>query len=260
MDDQASRARSTRAYEEHPDYKIRFEPSPRRVRVVFNGAVVADSSRAMLMHETKHLPVYYFPLDDIRQDVIARTDHRSHCPFKGDAVYWTVTVGERAAENALWAYPDPFREAPDLRGYAAFYWDKMGAWFEEDEEIFGHARDPYHRVDAIPSRRLVEVVLDGQTVASSRDAVFVFETGIRTRYYLPRSAVRPELLIPSDTKTRCPYKGLAFYYSVRLGDRTLRDLVWYYPEPLAACEPIRDRLCFYDEKVDAVRVASVRDF
>ena len=255
MDDLPARAQSTRAYQEKPDYKVGFEPTARRIRVVFNGVVVADTTRAMLMLETRHRPVYYLPLDDIRADVIARTDHHSHCPFKGNAVYWTVTVGDRIAENALWAYPDPYREAPDLRGYAAFYWDRVGAWFEEDEEIFGHPRDPHHRVDPIASRRKVEVVVAGETVATSDDNVFLFETGFRTRYYLPRGAVRRDVLVPSDTKTRCPYKGVASYYSVRLGEQLFRDLIWYYPEPIPACAAIADRLCFYDEKVERLTVA-----
>jgi uncharacterized protein (DUF427 family) len=255
MNDQPARTRSTQAYQDHPDYQVRLEPTARRIRVVFNGVVIADTTRAMLMLETRHLPVYYLPLDDIRRDVLAPTAHHTHCPFKGEAAYWTVTVGDRVAENALWAYPDPYREAPDLRGYGAFYWDRVGAWFEEDEEIFGHPRDPYHRVDAIASRRKVEVTVAGETVASSDDNVFVFETGLRRRHYLPRVAVRPDILIPSDTKTRCPYKGVASYYSVRLGERVFPDLVWYYPEPLAACAAIADRLCFYDEKVERIAVA-----
>jgi uncharacterized protein (DUF427 family) len=131
----------------------------------------------------------------------------------------------------------------------------VGAWFEEDEEIFGHPRDPRHRVDAVRSRRRVEVVVAGETVAISDDSVFVFETGIRTRFYLPRATVRPGILLPSDTKTYCPYKGRASYHAVRVGDAVLRDLVWFYPEPLAACAAIRDLVCFYDEKVDAIRVA-----
>lgn len=252
MSDDSARSRSTTAYRDRPDYQIRFEPTARRIRVAFNGEIVADTRRAMLMLETRHLPVYYLPLDDIRADVLTPTDHHTHCPFKGDARYWTVTVGERTAENALWAYPDPFREAPDLRGHAAFYWDRMGAWFEEDEPLFGHPRDPYHRVDAIRSRRRVEIVVAGETVAVSDDSVFVFETGLRTRYYMPRSAVRARLL-PSDTKTWCPYKGQASYHALAVGGTTLRDLVWFYPVP--ACAAIRDLVCFYDEKVDAVRVA-----
>ncbi len=95
----------------------------------------------------------------------------------------------------------------------------------------------------------------GETVAASDDTVFLFETGIRTRYYLPRHAVRRDMLVPSDTKTRCPYKGLASYYSVRLGEQTFRDLIWCYPEPTPACAAIADRLCFYDEKVERVTVA-----
>ncbi len=255
MDDQPGRSRSTTAYQEKPDYKVVLEPSARRVRVAFNGEIVADTTRAMLMLETRHRPVYYFPRDDIRQDVLTPTDHHTHCPFKGEASYWNVTVGDRSAENALWAYPDPYREAPDLGGYAAFYWDCMGAWFEEDEEIFGHPRDPHHRVDTIASRRAVEIVVAGETVASSRDSVFVFETGLRTRYYLPRSAVRPGILLPSDTKTICPYKGRASYHAVRVGGQTYRDLVWYYPQPTAACAAIADLVCFYDEKVERVSVA-----
>ncbi len=247
------RDRSTPAYQQHPGYKVGFEPTRRRIRVAFNGEIIADTTRAMLMLETRHLPVYYLPLDDIRADVLTPTDHRTHCPFKGDASYWTVTVGERVAENALWAYRDPFREAPDLRGYAAFYWDRVGAWFEEDEQVFGHPRDPHHRVDCIRSRRRVEVVIAGQVVAASDDSVFVFETGLRTRYYMPRSAVTVPLL-PSDTKTHCPYKGYASYHALRVGDATLRDHVWFYPEPLPACDAIRDLVCFYEEKIDAIRV------
>ena len=254
MDDQPARSRSTTAYRDKPDYKVVLEPSPRRIRVAFNGEIIADTTRAMLMLETRHLQVYYLPLEDIRQDVLTRTGHHTHCPFKGEASYWTVTVGDRTAENALWAYLDPYREAPDLAGYGALYWDRVGAWFEEDEEIIGHPRDPHHRVDVIRSRRLVEIVVAGETVASSRDSVFVFETGLRTRYYLPRSAVRPGILLPSDTKTICPYKGRAAYHSVRVGDQTFRDLVWFYPQPTAACAAIADLVCFYDEKVERVSV------
>src|SRR5262249_10156075 len=101
MDDQPNRALSTQAYQERPDYKVELEPTARRIRVAFNGVVIADTTRAMLMRESRHRPVYYLPLADIRPDVIAPTDHQTHCPFKGHAAYWTVTVGDRIAENAL---------------------------------------------------------------------------------------------------------------------------------------------------------------
>ena len=120
------------------------------MRTVFNGEVIADSTAMKLLHETDHIPVYYFPLDDVRMNLLQKSDHATHCPYKGDASYWNVRVGDRVAENAMWAYEDPIPEATDLKGLAAFYWDRMDRWYEEDEEFFVHARDPYKRVDVVP--------------------------------------------------------------------------------------------------------------
>ena len=103
---------------------------------------MADSCRAQYLRETKHLPVYYFPIDDVRRDFLIATDHNSHCPFKGDASYWTVKVGDREAQNAVWSYKQPYLEVSEIQDYLAFYWDKMDHWYEEDEEVFFHARDP----------------------------------------------------------------------------------------------------------------------
>ena len=94
-------------YHSNPDYRIDFVPGPGRVRVTFNGVTVADSGRAMEMLEGAYAPVYYLPREDVRMDLLRRTDHRSHCPYKGDASYWTLSVGEREAENAVWSYEDP---------------------------------------------------------------------------------------------------------------------------------------------------------
>ncbi len=114
------------------DYRIDLEPSPNRVRVVFAGETVADSTRAVLMLESRHQPVHYFPRDDVRMDLMRRTDHHSHCPFKGDASYWTVRVGERIAENAVWSYEDPFGKVSGIKGYVAFYRDKIDVLTEHD--------------------------------------------------------------------------------------------------------------------------------
>src|SRR5918912_28251 len=126
-------------------HTLYFEDCPKRVRVIFNGETVADSRRVKLLHETGHLPVYYFPEEDLRQDLLEPTEHTTHCPFKGDASYWTVRAGERVAEDALWGYPEPIESAAWLRGYVAPYWDKFDAWYEEDERVAGRLRDPYHR-------------------------------------------------------------------------------------------------------------------
>ncbi len=122
---------------------IRWEPCPRRVRVQYNGAWIADSNETMLLLERGHLPVYYFPKEDVRMDLFVQTDHMTRCPHKGRAVHWTVQVGDQQSENAAWCYPEPLDLAPPLADYIAFYWDKMDHWFEEEEEIYGHPENPY---------------------------------------------------------------------------------------------------------------------
>jgi uncharacterized protein (DUF427 family) len=232
------------------DHVLYFEDSPRRVRVVLGGETVADSRRVKLMHETRHLPIYYFPEEDVRMDLLETTDHTTTCPFKGEASYWSVRVGEAVAENAVWSYPEPIESAPPIAGYLAFYWRKMDHWYEEDEEVFVHPRDPYHRVDVLESSRHVKVSLNGEVVAETDRPVILFETGLPPRYYIPPEDVREDVLVPSEKRTQCPYKGIASYHSVEIGDETVEDVVWHYPEPIAAAERIRDNICFFNEKVD----------
>jgi uncharacterized protein (DUF427 family) len=228
-----------------PGWSVYLEPSPRRVRVIVGGEAIADSTAVMLLSESGLQPVYYFPPEDVRADVLEPSERRTHCPKKGDASYYTLRVGETVLENAAWYYPEPLPEAPAaLRGLIAFYFARMDRWLEEDEEIIGHPRDPYHRIDTIASSRRVRVSLDGQVLAETRRAVALFESNLVTRWYVPREDVSAELL-GSDTHTICPYKGVASYYSV--GEE--KDLAWYYPQPRPEAERIRDLVCFYNERV-----------
>jgi len=231
---------------------VAIEGSPRRVRATFNNEVVADSRRVTLLHETGHLPVYYFPLDDVRRDLLAPTTHSTHCPYKGDARYWDVRVGDRTAENAAWNYPAPISGCPDIHDLVAFYWDRMDAWFEEDEEVFKHPRDPYHRIDVLESSRHVEVWSNGVKVADTRRPRLLFETSLPTRYYIPKLDARMDLLRPSSSHSVCPYKGTASYWSLAIGDTVAEDLVWGYPTPLPEALKVTNLLCFYNEKVDLV--------
>jgi uncharacterized protein (DUF427 family) len=233
-----------------PAHVLFFEDSPRRVRVVFNGETVADSRRVKLLHETGLQAVYYFPEQDVRSDLLEPTERTTHCPFKGQASYWSVRVGERVAENAVWTYREPIDGAPPIGGYLAFYWHKMDAWFEEDEEVFVHPRDPYHRVDVLDSSRHVRVLLDGEVLAETSRPRVLFETGLPPRYYIPLADLRSELLVDSDAHTRCPYKGVASYWSVKVGNELVKDLGWYYPEPLPEVATIAGHVAFYNEKVD----------
>jgi len=242
------------AFAEHPEYKVEFVPTPKRVRAMLGGATVADSTRAMIMRETRHTPVYYFPREDVRIDLLTRTDHGTYCPFKGDASYWTLAVGGRTAENAVWSYEDPFDEVAEIEGYLALYWGRMDAWYEEDEEVFVHPRDPFVRIDLRESRRPVRVILAGETVAETTRARFLFETGLPVRYYIPADDVRTDLLQPSEKRTGCPYKGFARYWSADVGGQLYEDIVWSYPDPCDEAARIRDYLCFYDERVDRIDV------
>ncbi|MEX2453772.1 MAG: DUF427 domain-containing protein [Rhodospirillaceae bacterium] len=243
-------------FRKNPGHTIALEPSPRRVRVQFGGEWIADTTEAKLLYEANYTPVYYFPVKDVRLDLLHPTDHSTHCPYKGDASYWTIEAGGKTAENAIWAYQAPFDEmaALDLQDYCAFYWNRVDHWYEEDEEIFVHPRDPRKRVDTVPSSRRVKIVLGGETVAETARAHFLFETGLPTRYYIPREDVRMDLLAPSATRTRCPYKGTASYWTATVGGKTFEDIVWSYEDPVPECPRIRGLMCFYDEKVDAVFV------
>ena len=132
-----------------------------------------------------------------------------------------------------------------------FEFDDLDAWFEEDEQIFVHPRSPYSRVDALRSRRTVRVSLGGELLAESSSPVMVFETGLPARTYFDRADVRFERLVPSDTRTACPYKGRTTgYWSVFAGGEVHEDLAWSYDFPTAALLPIAGLVAFLDEKVD----------
>jgi uncharacterized protein (DUF427 family) len=229
---------------------IYFEDSPRRIRGVFAGETIVDSRHASLLHEQNHLPVYYFPQEEVRMELLLPSDHTSHCPSKGDASYWSIEVGDHRSENAVWAYPDPIPDAPPLADYVAFYWDKLDEWFEEDEPAIVHARDPYHRVDILDTSRHVKASVNGDVIAETRRARVLFETGLPPRWYFPPEDVRSDALVPSDKQTGCAYKGFASYWSVNAGGEQEEDVVWFYPSPTRDAERIRGYLAFFNERVD----------
>jgi len=234
--------------------QFRWEDSQRRVRVIFAGQTIADSTRVMRLQEYGRVPVYYFPLSAVRQEVLEASDHHTHSPLKGEASYWTIRVGDRVAQNAAWSYLSPPPDGPHVKGYVAFYWHLMEAWYEEDEQVYAHARDPYVRVDILPSSRHVRVVLGGQTIAETHRPRLLLETGVPVRYYLPEQDVQMEWLQASETTTRCPYKGQASYWTARIGERVFKDIMWSYRDPLPACSPIARLFCFLHERVDAIYV------
>jgi uncharacterized protein (DUF427 family) len=150
----------------------------------------------------------------------------------------------------VWGYPEPLEHAPFLAGHVAFYWNEIDEWFAEDEQLFGHPRDPYSRIDVYPTSRRVRILLDGEVLADTVRAKVLFETALPPRYYLPPDDVRLDLLEESPTRTRCAYKGSAGYWHVRVGDTLHDDLAWVYREPQHDAEPVRDLIAFFNERVD----------
>jgi uncharacterized protein (DUF427 family) len=234
-----------------PGRTIYLETTPKRIRVEVGGEVIADSRRAMILHESGLQPIYYFPRTDVRADVLTPTERHTHCPKKGDASYYTISAGGETVENGAWYYPEPLPDAPFIKDLVAFYFDRMGRWLEEAEEIGVHPRDPYHRIDVVSTDRHIRISLHGELLAETDRALALFESNLPPRWYLPSEDVVAELE-PSGTVTRCPYKGTAAYYSVKLdGDGSGgKDLIWYYDAPLAEVGRIAGLLCFYNEKVD----------
>ena len=210
---------------------MRIEPTGKRVRGVLGGRMVVDSVRTMLVWEKPQYPTYWFPEDDVAPGVLAATE-------------------------GLWRRGEPGDDG--LKGLVRFDWRAMDAWFEEDEEVIVHARSPYTRVDILASSRHVEVALNGVTVADSVRPRLLFETGLPTRYYLPLTDVRIDLLVPSERTSQCPYKGTASYWSVELDGEVFPDIVWTYRAPLAESIKIAGLACFYNERVD-LTVDGVRE-
>lgn len=226
--------------------RIRIEPSAKRVRAYLGGQLVADSTSPVLVWEKPYYPTYYFPAGDVVAKL--EVDGSAHSPSRGEAETYAVVAGDRRAPAAALRYPEsPIEELRDL---VRLDWDAMDAWFEEDEEVIVHPRDPHTRVDILASSRHVRVEVDGVTVAESTRPRLLFETGLPVRYYLPKTDVRMDLLTHTDTATRCPYKGTAEYWSLTVNGKTYDDFVWSYPAPLPESQKVIGLIAFYNEKVD----------
>jgi uncharacterized protein (DUF427 family) len=237
--------------------RVRVERSAKRVRAYLGGVAVADSRHPRMVWEIPSYPAYYFPVEDVRTDLLVPTSTITHSPSRGDAHHFTIEAGGKQAPDAAWRYADsPIEELRDL---IRLDWDAMDGWFEEDDEVYTHPRDPYTRVDIVASSRPVRVELGGVVLAESTNARVLFETGLPPRWYIPKVDVRMDLLVPTETVTHCPYKGQAQYWSARVGDRVVQDLAWSYRTPLPEGQKIAGLVAFYNERVDLVIEGVLQD-
>ena len=228
--------------------RLRVEPTAKRIRTYVGGQLLADTAAALLVWESPHYPQYYVPRSDVRTELLVPSESTAHSPSRGEAVYYSIKVGDRVVPDAVWEYPDSPLEA--IRDHVRIEWSATDHWFEEDEEVFVHPRSPYARVDCLPASRHVQVVVDGVTVADTHRPTLLFETGLPVRYYIPLTDVRMDLLEASPSVTRCPYKGMASYWTVKVGEQVYEDLAWYYATPLPESIRIAGLVCFYNDRVD----------
>jgi uncharacterized protein (DUF427 family) len=194
-----------------PEHVTYIEPFRRRVRAIRHGSTLIDSERVLLVHRPGRPPSYAFPAGDV---------------------------------TGL-----PTEPEPDSPGYVTVEWGAADSWFEEEEQVFGHPRNPFHRVDCLRSQRRLRVEAAGVTLADTSDTVAVYETALEPRLYVDPRHVRVDLLVRSASQTYCPYKGTATYWSARMGDSVLHDVAWSYEEPLPESLPLRHLLSFDEGRV-----------
>jgi uncharacterized protein (DUF427 family) len=202
------------------------EPVPRRIRAMLGGRWVIDTTDALYVWDWPFYPQYLIPEKDADVSAVP----------KG-----VVREDEHA-------------------GYVRVEWGALDSWFEEDEEVFVHPRNPYTRVDALRSSRSVRVELDGVVLGESSAPVMVFETGLPARTYVERTGVHFEHLRPSDTSTDCPYKGrTTAYWSVQTERGLYPDVAWSYDFPTRQLLPVAGLVAFYDEQVDTFLDGELRE-
>lgn len=226
-------------------------PTARRVRILYNGKYIADSTSSLLVWEHPYYPQHYLPTTAFDQDAI-----KVGAEVKSDdgtviAKQWALQVGSRSAENQAIAFvPDLSGPGEAVRDHVKVVFGAADSWLEEDTPIYVHPKDPFKRVDVLHSTRPITVSVGGKVVAKTTTSMHLHETGLPVRYYLPLTAVDQTVLRPSELRTQCPYKGEAQYYSVEIGEKTWSDVVWYYVRPTIECAAIQGLVCFYNEKVD----------
>lgn len=247
--------------------QLRTHALDAHVRARLGDEIIVSSDHALLVWEPGRIvPTYAVPGGDVFGDLVdeaesstgassgttpsastsaldPRTPFATHtAPGRSLTVR---TAGQGGVEGAAYAFDDP-----DLTGYVALDFAAFSAWMEEEDEVLGHPQDPFHRVACRRTTKHVVVTRDGEVLADTREAVLLLETNLPGRYYIPRADVRRGVLEPSSTRSLCPYKGEASYWTARVGDRLVADLAWSYEQPLTEAAPVGGHLCFWNERTD----------
>ncbi|GAB3549636.1 DUF427 domain-containing protein [Arthrobacter tumbae] len=246
--------------------ELRYEPIAKRIRGHVDGTAVVDTHRALLVWEPKRVtPIFAVPEDELKTELIpgnadqaaareypiaimldappALDPRTSFSRHTTPGTPLTLRTGSTILPGAAFRPDDGA-----LAGYVLLDFDAF-SWYEDDEEIIGHPRDPFHRIDVRRSAARVSIQLEGITLAETAQACLLYETFLPPRFYLPPEDVRLDLMEASTTTTVCPYKGKASYYSYPESPKG-QDIAWQYDSRFPDATQIHGLVCFFDEKVD----------
>ncbi|KIW11420.1 hypothetical protein PV08_10720 [Exophiala spinifera] len=237
---------ASKLFNPNADFRPQIVPTAKRVRGILNGKYIFDTTNAKLVWEHQYFPYYWIPKADFLETAKFEQDE----PVSGvDSSTSKLSVGDKSVPALV--VPDSFNS--ELASHVKVDFKAIDAWYEEQSQVLYHPKDPYHRVDILPSGRKVRVEIDGVALAdtgSEGGVMSLWETRFPGRWYLPRTAVNWEYLTPSETHTGCPYKGEASYYNATVNGKEYKDVAWWYPNPMLESVQISGLLCFYPDKVN----------
>ena len=232
------------------DYPL-IIPTEKWVRLYIDGLKIADSTKPLLLidaspySKTGRAIIYFFDVASVETKYLTDSDYTGK---QGMFRYWNIKISSnKEIENAAFTFNDTVNgEYRKLIGYIGFKWKAISRITEEDEDIFGHPRNPFHRIDTRKTSRQIQFKIDDEVIAETTKSIALFETGIRVRYYIPMEDINMELLEKSSTTSICPYKGTASYWSVKLDDHIYKDVAWSYLNPLQDANSIERYICFWN--------------
>ena len=164
--------------------------------------------------------------------------------------YWHIKIGEELINNGAFSFNETASvEYIKLLDYIGFKWDAITAIFEEEEQLIGHPRNPYHRIDTRTTSKLIQFKIGEKIIAESTNSIALFETDFSVRYYVPVDDVKMDYFYKSKTTSICPYKGIASYWSVIIDEKTFEDVAWSYPFPLSDAVPVKGYFSFWNVDV-----------
>ncbi|KAL8716970.1 MAG: hypothetical protein Q9225_005742 [Loekoesia sp. 1 TL-2023] len=217
------------------------EKAPPRVRCIFGGDWLCDTTSASHVWEHPYFPQIYIPTSAIKSDLMTK-----ETPVDEEKSAFTARLKNSKKEtDRVIVF-----EKGQLAGLTRLEFSAMDGWYEEDQPIYGHFKDPYKRVDIYPSTRRITIKVDDVVVADSTFNMFLFETMLRPRYYMPKTAIQWQYTTPSDTTSLCPYKGTAEYYNLNVNGKEIKDAIWWYRLTTHESAPIAGMACFYNERVE----------